>query len=88
VALVRVGRAATELVEAVQLAAQHVVEDQQMIITGTLGSLGVVADHCGVRADLRLGKHHAEFHVVRFLHRRFALCSRTVAVAADDPRCG
>jgi hypothetical protein len=52
-----------------------VVEDEQVIIAGTLGSLNVVADHRGVRADLRLGKHHAEFHVpfslqssVHFVH--------------------
>ena len=66
-ALVGVGRAATELVEALQLAAQHVVEDEQVIVAGTLGGLGVVADHRRVRADLRLGKHHAESHLVFFL---------------------
>src|SRR4029453_11215906 len=63
-ALVGVGWAATELIEALQLAAQHVVEDEQMIVARALGRLGVVADHHGVRADFRLGKHHAESHVV------------------------
>src|SRR5207253_9881066 len=52
-ALVGVRRAATELVEALWLAAQHVVEDEQVVVAGTLGSLGVVADDRGVRADLR-----------------------------------
>src|SRR5207247_5068814 len=63
-----------ELVEALQLAAQHVVEDEHVIVAGTLGRLRVVADHHGVRADLRLGKHHAESHVLFFLCRRFASC--------------
>src|SRR5712664_480802 len=81
-ALVGVRRAATELVEALRLAAQHVVEDEQVIVAGTLGSLGVVTDDRGVRADLRLGKHHAEFHVVFVLHRRFASCIRIAEVAA------
>jgi hypothetical protein len=81
-ALVGVRRAATELVEALQLAAQHVVEDEQVVVAGTLGSLGVVADDCGVRADLRLGKHHAEFHVVFILHRPFASWIRIAEVAA------
>ena len=33
-------------------------------VAGALGGLGIVADHRGVRADLRLRKHHAELHVV------------------------
>src|SRR5262249_56357550 len=53
-ALVRVRRGATELVEALELAAQHVVEDEQVPVPGVFGSLGVVANHCWVRADLRL----------------------------------
>ena len=63
-ALVGIGWAATELVEALQLGAQHVVEDEQMIVARALRRLGVVADHHRVRADFRLGKHHAESHVV------------------------
>src|SRR6267143_2512018 len=81
-ALVGVRRAATERVEALRLAAQHVVEDEQVVVTGTLGRLGVVADDRGVRADLRLGKYHAEFHVVFVLHRRFASCIRIAEVTA------
>jgi hypothetical protein len=37
--------AAPELVEALQLGAEHVVEHEQMMVAGTLGSLGIVADH-------------------------------------------
>src|SRR6266849_2362673 len=33
-------------------------------LCSALGGLGVVADHRGVRADLRLRKHHPELHVV------------------------
>ena len=66
-ALVGIRRTATELVEALQLAAQHVIEDEQVIIACALGGLGVIADHRRVRADLRLGKHHAEFHLVFLL---------------------
>src|SRR5437867_4606309 len=61
-ALIGVGRAAPQLVEALQLGAEHVVEDEQVIVAGSLGCLRVVADHRGVRADLRLRKHYAESH--------------------------
>src|SRR5437879_1162259 len=66
--LVGVRRTATELVEAFQRTAEHVVEDEQVVVASGLNSLGIVADDRGVRADLRLGKHHAEFHVVFVLH--------------------
>jgi len=61
-ALVGVGRTAPQLVEALQCGAEHVVEHEQVIVAGSFGRLRVVADHRGVRADLRLGKHHAESH--------------------------
>ena len=63
-ALVGVRRLPAELVEALQLGAQHVVEDEQVMVAGALGRLGIVADHRGVGADLRLRKHHAESHVL------------------------
>src|SRR5262249_58598106 len=46
--LVGVGRRAAELVEALELAAQHVVEDEQMIVAGALGGLCIVPDHGGI----------------------------------------
>src|SRR5262249_10164911 len=63
-ALVRVGWPASEVVEALQLGAEHVIEHQQMMVAGALGRLRVVANNRGVRADLSLGKHHAESHLV------------------------
>src|SRR6267142_4922374 len=41
-ALVGVRRTTTELVEALKRAAQHVVEDEHVVVAGALGSLGVV----------------------------------------------
>src|SRR5262245_15834203 len=61
-ALVCVGRTAPQLLEAFQRGAEHVVEHEEVIVAGSFGRLRVVADHRGVRADLRLGKHHAESH--------------------------
>ena len=58
-ALVGIRRTTAERVEALEGAAQHMVEDEQMIVARALGRLGVVADHHRVRADFRLGKHHS-----------------------------
>src|SRR5882762_9435879 len=80
-ALVGVGRPAAELVEALELATEHVVEDEQVIVAGTLRGLGVVADHRRVRADLRLGKYHAESHIVSFL--RAHLSSSVIAISSS-----
>src|SRR6266446_4166890 len=65
---------------------QHVVQDEQMIVARTLGRLRIVPDHGGIRADLRLRKHHSELHVDALLDRgmahRSTSLSRTLAPAA------
>src|SRR5262249_25991124 len=70
--LIRVRRPASKLLEALELGAEHVVEHEQMVIAGALGGLRVLSNHRGVRADLRLGKHHAEPHDRPPLDRKLA----------------
>src|SRR5262245_52390393 len=47
-ALVGVRRDAAELVETLQRAAQHVVEDEQVVVASALSSLGIVAYDRGI----------------------------------------
>jgi len=68
-ALIGIRRPTAERVEALERRAQHVVEREQMIIARALGGLRIVSDHGGVRADLRLRKHHSELHVDALLDR-------------------
>ena len=68
-ALVRIRRPAAERVEALQRAAQHVVEHEQMIVARALGGLRIVPDDGGIGADLRLWKHHSKLHVDALLVR-------------------
>src|SRR5262245_2360589 len=70
--LVGIRRRAAELVESLELAAQHVVEDEQMMVAGALGGLRIVADHGGIRSALRLRKYHSELHAEVLLDRGMA----------------
>src|SRR5438552_18274770 len=66
-------------------AAQHVVEDEQMIVARTLGGLRIVPDHGGIRADLRLRKQHSELHVDALLDRGMAHRSTSLSSEASPP---
>src|SRR5712664_3186263 len=67
-------------------AAQHVVEDEQMIVARALGGLRIVPDHGGIRADLRLRKHYSELHVDALLDRGMAHRSTSLSSEPSPPQ--
>src|SRR5206468_13089217 len=85
--LVGIRRPTAERIEALECAAQHMVEDEQMIVARALGGLRIVPDHGGIRADLRLRKHYSELHVDALLDRGMAHRSTSLfRTLAPPPR--